>query len=345
MGGAHQFTFGRRILDWSAMERGMGFLLSGWSPRFGWDPYLPTQVGMTGLFYTFKTSNFRLIAHATPIGIPERGAPTGSPWATPNPTSVEAFGRTVPLRYDMSQIDYAAILLRPGAAVSLRYGEDIGPWVRGNYGIMPSHGISAGVNAKLNPIDDAIEANIYARGLYDQMLTFEAGYEEKMWSVWAGAQHVAPIFVPAAPANYIMSPVGNGTIVGLGGEIRLKEGLTLQSGLASTWEVRPPSESKDIDFDMGGRYGYAQLFHLRAKFQAPSSRFTYGGTWLFDIGQLSQRFSVDAGIILGPRSLDNPNGPFNVGVGADFIATETGRGTIGQWEGNDLLRARVAYHF
>jgi hypothetical protein len=345
MGGRHQFTFGRRIYEWTAMERGMGYLLSGWSPRFGFDPYNPVPVGLTGLFYTYKREQLQLIAHATPIGIPERMAPTGSPWATPNPTSVPFNGKDVPLRYDMSQIDYAAILLRPGAAVSLRYGEELGPWVRGNYGIMPSHLVSAGVNAKLSALENEIQASIYARGLHDQLLTFEAGYEEKMWGVWAAAHHVAPIFVPAAPASYMMSPVGNGTMVGIGGELRLKEGLTLQSGFASTWEARPAPESQDIAFDMGGRYGYRQLMHMRAKFQSPNSRFMYGGAWLFDIGQLSQRFSVDAAIALGPRKADNPNGPFHIGIGADFIATETGAGTIGQWEGNDLLRARVGYYF
>ncbi len=96
---------------------------------------------------------------------------------------------------------------------------------------------------------------------------------------------------------------------------------------------------------MGGRYGYSTLYHLRAKYRTESSRFTYGGAWVFDIGQLSQMFSVDAGVILGTRRPGSVDGPFNIGIGADFITTETGKGSIGQWEGNDLLRAKVAYFF
>ncbi len=228
MGGRHQFTLGRRILDWSAMEKGMNFLLSSWSPRFGWDPYNPTQVGLTGLFYTYKYDKFRLIAHATPFGIPERGAPTGSPWVTPNPESVEAMGRQVPLRYDLSRIDYVSLIFRPGAALSLQYGDETGPWARGNYGIMPSHMVNAGVNAKLDPISDEIQASIFARGLHDQLLTFEAGWNESLWSTWISANHVAPVFVPKAPPSHVMSPVGNGTIIAVGGELRLKEGVSFQ---------------------------------------------------------------------------------------------------------------------
>lgn len=345
--GKHQLTFGRRNMDWSALEHGMNNLLSVWSPRFGWDPYNPRQNGLTGLFYTYKHAKVNVTVFGTGVGLPEFGAPAGSPWATPFPTSVDAFGRTVNLRLDMSSVDYPGIIFRPGGAVSVRYGEAEGPWVRANYGIVPSisYATNVGVNAKLNPINNEIEARVYVRGLHDQMVSVDAGWHTQLWSTWIAAHHVAPVFVPQAPATHIMSPVGNGTVLGIGGELRLKDGLTLQTGFASTWEVRPPAESKDVAIDLGGRYGYATLYHLRAKYRTEGSRFTYGGAWLFDVGNLSQMFSVDAGVNIGPRREGRIDGPFQVGIGADFIATETGKGNIGQWEGNDLLRAKVAYFF
>jgi hypothetical protein len=345
--GKHQLTFGRRNMEWSALEHGMNNMFSVWSPRFGWNPYDPKQNGLTGLFYTYKHPKIQFMGFATPIGVPEFGAPAGSPWVTPMPNTVEAFGQNIPLRIDMSQVDYAAVIVRPGAAVSLRYGEETGPWVRANYGVVPSisYATNAGVIAKLNPINNAIEATAYVRSVHDQMVTFEAGWKNELWSTWVAAHHVAPIFVSTPPPSTIMSPIGNGTVMGIGGEVNLKEGLTLQTGLAGAWEVREPPQSKDISMDMGGRYGYNSLFILKAKYRTEASRFTYGGGWLFDIGNLSQMFSVDAGVNIGARKPGRIDGPFHVGIGADFIATETGKGSIGQWEGNDLLRAKVAYFF
>ncbi len=343
LGEEHQFTFGRRKMEWTSLESGMNFLISSWSPRFAWNPFQQNQVGHTGLFYTYQRNNFRLTALATPMAIPERPAPGGSPWADPNPTSVNALGREVPLRYDLSNIPYGQIIFRPGAALSLRYGEEEGPWIRGNYGIMGSNTVNVGVLAKLDPNKDIIEASILARGLHDERVSFEAGYEGGYFSTWASANHVRPVFMPTTPAGYIVSAVGTGTIVGVGGELRLKNGIRFQSGYAKTWEVQPKAAKGEMTFDMGGRYAYSSLFRLNAQYQG-ESRMTYGTGLLFDTDKGSQLFSLDIAVRLGKRTVASM-GPWLVGVGADFFASETGKGAIGKFRGNDLLRARVAYLF
>ena len=90
-----QFTAGRRKYDWSLFDDTWKYGL--WSPRFMWDPLRPEQVGLTGVFYTYETSNWRVLAYGSPVSIPERSYPiqnvngkisSNSPYYRPLPDTV-----------------------------------------------------------------------------------------------------------------------------------------------------------------------------------------------------------------------------------------------------------------
>ena len=356
----HQVSLGRRIYEWSTADDAWNLGL--WQPRFLWDPLRPVQVGLFGAFYTFETSEFRLLAFATPMSIPERGnnqyQENGQinqfgPWWNPLPNQVEmAMGSktsVVPINYTINMPTIKDSLFRPGAAVHARFGGRTRFWGSLAYGVLPVHQIDMAVDVGLKTGSDSsnskVLASIYPRFLVHQLLTAETGYRGKFWSVYGSVTGESPIGASRSiPGDGLYTPVGPSLISSFGGSLTWREGLKVSASILSIVE-KPGTRSAmaDIDIALPGRFAFTRATQVQASWQNRTD-FSYNVGWTYDMAKDSGL--VSSNVFYRPGFSHRPDdATVTFGLGADFISSSTGKGWIGQYVGNDRLRGSVAYAF
>lgn len=338
----HQLSIGRRIFDWSAADD--HWKLGTWSPRFTWDPLRPETVGLAGGFYTFESRSWRLIAWTTPVSIPERGYPireesgklrSASPFFIPPYDSLLLMKQEVDIRYSIVYPSIREVLLRPGAGLSLKYGQATGPWASASYAYKRVNPIDLGVQVGLNSIDSVIDAQLSIREVYHHLATAEAGWRSPRFSLWLSGTAEKPNPRAVDPAISVQ-PVGPTVIAAGGIEGRPWGSLTVGASALNISEELPATDPGAIPIKLPSRHLLRRAVRLGARWDGPST-LGYAMAWTGDLGEKSHLVSLDLNYA--------PSASWRVGVGTDFIATSTGKGWIGQFEGNDRVRGRVTYAF
>lgn len=342
----HQVTLGRRIYDWSRADRAWDLAL--FNPRFTWDPLKPETVGLAGVFYSYESARWRLLAYASPVAVPERGSPVtsedgrlkapGPYWIPPAEKLELDGGKYADIRYRIQYPPLDELLLRPSAAVSLRYGSEKGVWASASYGVLPVHVPELAVEGSLDAGDMAFNAVIHPRLYSRHLLTTEAGYRAGPWTIWASLSGDSPIRTEA-PADWITLPAGPALIASWGGEFAWNEGLRLSASFLSVHENRGPTPPEAADFETSSRFNYRRAWKIGGKWRG-ASPLSYDVNWTYDGEHSSNLVSVDLNYFSG-RSVSK----WSFGLGADFIATSTGDGWIGQYQGDDRFRGRLSYAF
>lgn len=355
-----QISLGRRQYDWSVAD---DFWTMGlWQPRFMWDPLRPMQVGLFGAFYAMETDDFRLLVHASPIAVPERGTPlyqsdgqirSYGAWFNPLPTQVSAdigTGTTlVPIQYTLNMPAMSKTLLRPSAAAQIRYGGKSRYWASLSYGVMPVHqtDLAIGVPVEVSPSGDPfVNATVNVRFRQHELLTLETGYRGKVWSVWSSFSAERPYDVKNQ-AGQIFVPTGPAAIGIVGGTVMPTRGLQMS---ASFLEINErPGAGPDLGSSGGvkinnlsERFPFRRAFRLATSYAPNLERgFSTEVSWVSDIAQQSDLITTNFFYRI-PTELDKG---VLLGFGVDMIHSETQAGWIGQYRGNDRFRGSVSYVF
>ncbi len=351
----NQLTIGRRVYDWSTADEVWNMGL--WQPRFNWDPLRPIQVGLTGAFYTYETSEFRFLAFASPMAIPERGSSlyisngqitSPSVWFKPLPKEVQltigGTTTTVPINYSIQYPTISESVFRPGAGVQARFGGRTRFWGALAYGVLPANQIDEAADVKLKQAQ-YVNATVYPRFLVHQLLTAEAGYRGKFWSVFGSLNGESPIGASRSVSpDWLYTPVGPALISAWGGSLSWREGLKVTASYLSVLEkpaARPTLT--DIDISFPSRFNYTKAALIQATWQNRTD-FSYALGWTYDIaydsGLASANVFYRPGFSVAPES-----STLTFNIGADFISSTTGKGYIGQYVGNDRMRGGIAYAF
>ena len=341
----HQISAGRRQYDWSRMDD--EWTLGLWSPRFSWDPLRPIQVGLTGAFYTYQSKHWRFLAYGSPLSIPERGFPQSdgggkitspSPWFNPLPEKVQVQSQTLPIAYKINYPPIETIILRPAVGTKLSYDSKEGYWASAGYGYMPIHQVDLAVDAKVNIQDNRVNAVVYPRFPMHHLLTTEAGYDYSWWGIWGSLTGEYPE-QPPTPSDFRYTPIGPSLVTSWGGNIKMREGLSLKTSYLTIRETKTALPSSAGTIDTPGRYPYTKAWMLGGDWQ-PTDLLTYTVKWTYDVAKVSSLLSMDL-MFKKPT----PSGFWGVGIGSDFINSDTNKGLIGQYEGNDRVRGKVVYAF
>ncbi|MGK5083966.1 hypothetical protein WDW37_11755 [Bdellovibrionota bacterium FG-1] len=352
----HQITVGRRSYDFSTMENEWGLGL--WNARFLWNPLKPERIGLTGLFYSYQTPRWRVLAFGTPLSPPERSYPireirgrldSSSPDWIPPYDSLVMMNRQVPINYTIVYPPMSELLIRPGGAIQIRYGAEDGPWVAGTYGVMPMHQAQLAVDAGYVPQKGVVDAIVHPRTLFHHLATGEAGYRGKLWSVWASATGESPI-QKATPASWQADPMGPALLTSGGGEIRLDHIFSLSASYLGVDESKPAPSPDAVPLNMPSRFEFQKATLIEGRWTG-LPYFTLNVRWIYDLGQTSSLLSLD--LLYQPFSKDNSAlkamfggpGSLTFGVGSDLISSADGTGFIGQYVGNDRVRGRISYAF
>ncbi len=343
----HQTSLGRRAYDWSQMDE--TWKMGVWSPRFLWDPLKTETVGMTGAFYQYRSQNWRAIAFASPVSVPERGFPTtdgdgaitsASPYFVNLPQKLRTGNTVLPIRYKIDMPSMGDILIRPEAAISTRYQPKQGAWGGLQYGYLPIHQVDMAVDAGVRPTARLVEVDIYPRFPMHHLLTAETGYRADFFQIWGSLSGERPE-APSNKANYIYNPMGPSLITSWGGSLSWQQGLTLHTSYLMVTEDKPASTStSSTSIDLPSRYAYTKAWNFGGSWQA-NSYLTYEANWTYDVEKVSSLFSTDITFRKPLAAMSS----WAVGVGADLINTSSGEGWIGRFEGNDRIRGKITYAF
>jgi hypothetical protein len=346
----HQISVGRRLYDWSAMddEWKMGI----WSPRFNWEPIRPEQIGLTGAFYTYQSKKWRILGFASPISIPERGFPvrqeegrltSAGPFYVAPPDRVVLQGREVPVRYDINYPSTDQLIMNPSVAMQVRYGEEMGVWAQGSYGIKPIHQVDLAVSPKYFLQEDQVRVSVNPRILTHQLLTAEGGYRDRRFSIWASGSVERP-FGEATPEDWITQPVGSTVILSAGIRGRMTDTIQLSFSGISIDETTPEKRANDIQIDLASRFMFRRALKMRGEWDA-GRKVSYGAGWVMDVADRSSLVSMDLNFYPGFRDPGAKGGAWLLNVGGDLFFSNTSQGFLGQFLGNDRVRGGVAYAF
>ncbi len=345
----HQVTLGRRVYDWAKFDDSWQF--GTYSPRFIWDPIRPQTIGLTGLFYTYQSRNWRMMAYGSPINIPERGYPlrnengqllSSSAFNVPYPTTAVIAKQNIPMVYNVDMPPINELVLNPGAVTSVRYNRNEngkGFWAQGLYGNLPVHQVNLAINAKYSAQGGVIDVRIHPAIQRHQLFTLESGFQYDNFSFWASATEEVPM-VRNVPTDWIATRSEPATLLSTGGEINLGRRWKVNGSYLHVNEaLTPVTDNNNFTVDLGGRFQYHRAAKGNLFFQG-SERMTYILGLLADIEKESQLASFDINYVILKRDT-----ALTLNLGSDFFASATGKGYIGQYQGNDRFRGGVSYAF
>ncbi|MCM0606069.1 MAG: hypothetical protein KA715_08265 [Xanthomonadaceae bacterium] len=158
--------FGRHKVTWSELDQ--EWATGIWAPRNRWDYLRPIEVGLIGGFVQVKTPLVTTEIFASPIFLPEAGAPStlsngaftsNNPWFVP-PTPFLSFNQQlVPVKYSMDSFNIGELISKFGVSGRMRVGRaDTGPYLQLAGGYKPMNQIMLGYDGLLNLASQ--EANI-----------------------------------------------------------------------------------------------------------------------------------------------------------------------------------------
>jgi hypothetical protein len=342
----HQLTLGRRHYVWSEMDE--RWKMGIWQPRFLWDPLLPETLGRTGLFYEGDAGNFRVLFSGSPISVPEQSYPVSqvgntlgaaSPFWSPLPQYTNVNGQQVPVTYSIAYPDPRHFFLLPNAALSLRYGGELGGWISTNLGYTPFSGANIAIQPSIVLDNTASFATtVHPLFPYHYLGMLETGFKDRRWSIWGSLTRDIPV-PENVPSNWIVEPMDPKTTGAVGARTELATGLELSASYLKSNVSTITDPLTSTMFSRQPVYQFSQAANMGLHWE-PGSRLTYDANATYDIDNDSKLFSFDVSLN-PPKSWGN----WNAGIGVDGIFTSTGQGWIGQFHGDDRVRWRLAYAF
>lgn len=346
----HQVTLGRRYYDWASVDE--AWKTGIYTPRFNWDPTRLQEIGMTGLFYQYRSNHFRALGYASPISIPERGYPmkeengqfvTGNPFNNPLPNNAVVSNSNLPVVYKVNMPPMSQLLTHGGGAMSFRYfsdRENKGLFGQVNFAYLPIHQPHLAVKPEIiAATPDRVTVNIYPTVLMHRMVTFETGYKSSRANTYFSVTQENPEHRDV-PSDWITTPLNPAQIVSAGGDVMVGKKVKLKaSGLYITEEKGPTVENTNFKVDLPGRFMYRRAAQAGIEVYG-NSRMTYELRMINDFETESQMASVDL-----TYNLVKKDRALTFSLGSDFFASATSKGWFGQYKGNDRFRGGVSYAF
>lgn len=352
---------GRKKEDWSRLDE--TWKLGLFQPRFRWDYFDPEVVGLSGMFFTTKASEFRFMAFATPLFIPEQGAPfdqqngqfvSAHPFFSPPPRTMKVFGETTPLRYDVQIPALEKIVLNPAGGGLVSWGLDTGPWIKAGYAYKPMNQLPIGYDGYLYIPTNEVQVKIEPRVTYHHIGSFEGGYHGENADAWLGVLGELPE-EQNVPTNYTIQNFG--------------PALAVSPNVGYRFSGDGPATHR---MDFGAIQTFGGVRDDSGSLAAPGqqiveSRYQYRtavmGQWrlpLYAAGRkalsLKSRaiydFSVQGTLLSGELKY-TANNRWAVALGADVIGSGRAKSNQGQggaeffnlYRANDRVRGSIAYAF
>lgn len=351
MMGNHQFTLGRKIVNWSKVDETWNNVMSFWSPRFTWDPMYPETVGMTGAFYEFQTSRFEFTAFGSPIAIPERGTATeekngqivsSNPFWKPLPSSIKIAGLEEPaqVQYSLMMPNLQQLIMRPNFALKAKYKFQSGAWLSANTAILPVHMVQLAAEPYMDSSRGLLQVNIRPQLPMRNLNTVEAGFNgsQNDWKLWFSASYEQPFRFENNPfwLNPIITPA---VIASSGVQVEITSNFWVHGNFLYIKEepFLRASSLPDVNVSLPSRFPLKQGILMGGDWNI-SDRVLLKANWIQDLIEKSHFVGTDLTYTI-------PHSGVALGGGADFVISQTNTGWVGQYYGQDRVRGWFKYVF
>lgn len=183
---------GRKRYAWNNLDS--YWSLGLFQPRFRWDYLNEKENGLFGFFAGYQSPGFSIVGFASPLFIPEQGAPfdiangsckSASPWFSCPASSIFLFNETTDVNFKLEIPSVRKIVMNPAGGVTARVGKDTGPFARLAYIHKPINQLLLSFEGRLSLSSSAIPAVIRPRVLYHDLTALDAGWNSERHSLTA----------------------------------------------------------------------------------------------------------------------------------------------------------------
>ena len=189
---AWSFFGGRKRFAWSALDS--YWSLGLFQPRFRWDYLNEKENGLLGLFTGYQTEMFSVLVFASPVFIPEQGAPfdissgsckSSSPWFSCPPSSFLLFNEPTNVSFTLDIPPVRRLVFHAGAGATMKVGRDQGAFGRLSYAHKPMNQLLLSFEGPINFSSQSVPAIIRPRVLYHDLAGLDLGWNGDRYSVVA----------------------------------------------------------------------------------------------------------------------------------------------------------------
>lgn len=204
-------TFGRKKDRWSLLDS--FWELGTWQPQYRWDYLRPEEQGLIGVFFELPTDAFRLVLFASPLYVPESGAPyrlnnhhlvSDSPWFFEPTNQLTAINHVTDVHYD-PQIPPIEEIIRHGSfGGTVELGaRSAGTWARASYIYKPRNQLDLPFEGYLAVgTPNYIQVNILPKVPYHHLAALDIGYKTQNFSFWFANLYDSPVTQEYAGLDY-----------------------------------------------------------------------------------------------------------------------------------------------
>jgi hypothetical protein len=351
----HWFTYaGRKRFDWSEMDS--YWSLGLFQPRFRWDYLNERENALFGWFVGAQNENFHFVAYASPIYIPEQGAPfdidggdckTASPWFACPTATIALFNQSTDVNYSLDIPPVKDLITNYGYGATLRIGKSLGVFGRASYVHKPMNQFLLSYEGTLNLSSLSIPAIIRPRVLYHDLFGFDFGHHWVRHAIvgsmlWEKPKRDNPPTTwntqEAYDARLLSITAKTMPLPGRFSRTRLEASFFHRSG--GNGPDRGPFAQRQAVFEP--RYAFKNAYSfavLTPIFDSWSSSFLLGTKFVWD--------TANQGNILQSDLYFWPLARTTVNLGIDILGSESTSTVdfISRYQRNDRVRGGITYVF
>jgi hypothetical protein len=345
---------GRKRYEWNALDS--YWSLGLYQPRFRWDYLNERENGLFGLFTGFNSEMIQATAYASPIFIPEQGAPfdisggncrSSSPWFSCPGSSIRIFNQPTPVRFTLDVPPVKKLILHAGAGGTIRVGKEQGLFGRLSYAHKPINQFLLSFEGRLNLAANEVPAVIRPRVLYHDLYGLDFGWNRQKHSVTASVMAERPQR-DYTPPTWNTQEISNATVYGITAKTqpftgfkytRLEASFLHRDGGISP--DRGPFVSPGVDY-FEPRFAFKNAFSFAIftpVIDAWARDFLFSTKFILD--------TANEGNILITDFYYSPFTAFFFNLGCDILGSNSKSPVdfISRYQRNDRVRGGVAYVF
>lgn len=362
-------SVGRRLEVWSQLDRHWDLGL--WEPLNRFDALRPIDQGLTGAFIEAGTGDFKLVAFASPIYVPEQGGnfslqngrfKSASPWFIEPTDRLILFSESTQVQYDILTPSTGSIISHTSGGVLLRYGnQQDGFYAQASYMFKPRNQLSTPFEGSLNLTDTSSFAYVQVKPQvnYHQLAGAELGYSsltqdgDRAFGIGISALMDVPTnefpglnltYQELDPMMFLSPKVSFGFDVGI---TDIEFAVSYLQATGGGVKMNGPFANEKAVF--GSRVPFKEALALDGRMAVGKGRrstFTLGGRWLEELSEDGSMLQADASLDF---SMNGQTQDWRVSIMGDVLGSRLpaneNRGYVSRYRGNDRWISQISFIF
>lgn len=360
---------GRRLETWSQLDRNWDLGL--WEPLNRFDALRPIDQGLTGVFIEAGTGDFKLVAFASPIYVPEQSGnfslqngrfKSASPWFTEPTDRLILFSETTQVQYDIITPSTGSVISHSSGGILLRYGSlQDGFYTQASYMFKPRNQLSTPFEGSLNLTDTSSFAfvQVNPQVIYHQLAGAELGYNsltqdgDRAFGLGVSALVDLPTnefagpnltYQELDPMLFLSPKVSIGFDVG---RTDFEFAVSYLQATGGGFTMKGPFASEKAIF--GSRVPFKEALAVDGRMAVGKGRrstFTLGGRWLEELSENGSMLQADASLDF---SMNGQSQDWRLSLMGDVLGSRLpsneNQGYVSRYRGNDRWISQIRFIF